>query len=427
MRVLMLTQFFPPLLGGEELLVQNLSLELAARGHDVAVVTLAAGGAPAFDVDRGVRIYRLRGMPQRVPWLYKDEQRQLMPPWPDPELAWSLQRVLARERPDVVHAHNWLIHSFLPLRAWSPAGLILSLHDYSLTCPIKTFMDRGSPCSGPQLGKCLVCATDFYGALKAVPTVLGHRAMQPIERAAVDLFLPISTAVARASGLVDRGLPFQVMPEFISDDVTAPRGEIDSWLAQLPREDYFLFVGGFRRVKGIEVLLRAYAELTNPPPLVVIGYTCPEPGGPIAFPPNVLVLKNWPNHAVLGAWRRSIAALVPSLWPEPFGIVALEAMAFGRPVIASNTGGLADIVVDEETGLLVTPGDSVALRQAMERLMADPALRERLGRAGRERVRGFQAASIVPRFERAYEEVLRRDRPGRIKSARWTGTTRTQL
>lgn len=421
----MLTQFYPPLLGGEELLVQNLSVELVARGHDVAVVTMAVGGSRTFDVDRGVRIYRLRGGPQRVPWLYKDDQRQLMPPWPDPELGWGLRQVLARERPDVVHAHNWLVHSFLPLKGWSRAPLVLSLHDYSLSCPIKTFMRRGIPCSGPGLGKCLDCGSEYYGALKGIPTVLGHRVMRSVERDAVDLFLPISTAVAEASGLVNHGLPFQVMPEFISDDVTTPRGEIESWLARLPREDYFLFVGGFRRVKGIEVLLRAYADLRDPPPLVVIGYTCAEPGGPISFPPNVLVLKNWPNDAVLGAWRRSIAALVPSLWPEPFGIVALEAMAFGRPVIASNTGGLADIVVDGETGVLVPPGDSDSLRRAMERLMVDSSLRKRLGQAGRERVREFQAASVVPRFERAYAEVLGHNPDGRA-ARRWSGMASTQ-
>ena len=77
--------------------------------------------------------------------------------------------------------------------------------------------------------------------------------------------------------------------------------------------------------------------------------------------------------------------VVPSVWREPFGIAAVEAMAAGKPVVASRAGGLADIVADGVTGLLVEPGDAVALADALARLIADPGLREKMGRAGRER------------------------------------------
>lgn len=77
------------------------------------------------------------------------------------------------------------------------------------------------------------------------------------------------------------------------------------------------------------------------------------------------------------------AVIVPSVWAEPFGIVAVEGMMAGRPVIASAVGGLPGIVRDGETGLLVPPGDSAALARAMEALLDDPALRDRLGRAAR--------------------------------------------
>jgi Glycosyl transferases group 1 len=72
---------------------------------------------------------------------------------------------------------------------------------------------------------------------------------------------------------------------------------------------------------------------------------------------------------------------------EGFGVACLEAMAHARPVVATGVGGLRDLVVDEETGLVVSPGDSTALRAALQRLLDDPALRRRLGAAGRERAR----------------------------------------
>jgi glycosyltransferase involved in cell wall biosynthesis len=80
---------------------------------------------------------------------------------------------------------------------------------------------------------------------------------------------------------------------------------------------------------------------------------------------------------------------------EGFGLVAAEAMAHGKPVVASAVGGLLDLVVDGETGLLVPPGDVEALRAALERLLGDPELRRRLGAAGRDRVGRTLAWNVV--------------------------------
>jgi glycosyltransferase involved in cell wall biosynthesis len=98
--------------------------------------------------------------------------------------------------------------------------------------------------------------------------------------------------------------------------------------------------------------------------------------------------------------------VVPSVWPEPFGQVALEAMACGRAVIASNIGGLRDVVVDGETGVMVPPGDITALREALRMLMSDPARRARMGEAGRRRARAFFASTVVRRIEQVYTQVL---------------------
>ena len=71
---------------------------------------------------------------------------------------------------------------------------------------------------------------------------------------------------------------------------------------------------------------------------------------------------------------------------DGYPVACAEAMAHGRPVVATAVGGLPDMVVDGETGLLVPPGDAPALRAAIDRLLADPDLRRRLGAAGRERI-----------------------------------------
>ena len=86
-------------------------------------------------------------------------------------------------------------------------------------------------------------------------------------------------------------------------------------------------------------------------------------------------------------WRGSEIAVVPSLEPEPFGMVAIEAMACGLPVLAAGHGGLLDIVRDGQTGLLFAPRDASALADALHRLAGDAALRSRLGQAGAQRQR----------------------------------------
>jgi len=414
-RILMLTQFYQPIIGGEEQIVKDLSSELAQRGHQVAVATLWHEGSQEYEIDQGVRIFRIHSTTQRATWLYTDAQRRHAPPWPDPEATWALRRVFAQVKPEIVHAHNWLMYSFLPFKLQSRARLVLSLHDYSLSCSKRRLVYRGSPCSGPGFSKCLACAREHYGLAKGTPTALGHRLMGSMVRFAVDMFLPVSKAVAIGNGLVGSSLPYQVIPNFMPDVLDEDRVATEAYTTQLPDGNFVLFVGDLSRDKGIHILLNAYADLKNAPPLVLIGRRCQDT--PVEFPPNVIFLNSWPHAAVLAAWRRCSIAVAPSVWPEPFGVVVLEAMAAGRPVIASHIGGLSDVVVDAQTGLLVPPGDPAALQQALERLLADQDLREQLGQAGQRRVEQFRAAAVIPRIEQIYRMVMANETSTELQKA----------
>jgi glycosyltransferase involved in cell wall biosynthesis len=404
MRIMMLSQFYPPIIGGEERHVQNLSRALVARGHDVAVITLWHNGMPPFEEAQGVRVYRVRSLTQRLPWLFSESGRRHAPPWPDPETTRALRDIIKRERPQIVHAHNWLVHAFLPLKRSSGAKLVLTLHDYSLACAKKNLMYRDMPCAGPSAAKCLRCSMNHYGAIKGIPVVTSNRIMRMIEYGAVDMFLPVSTAVAESNGLITHHLPHQIMPNFVPNDIGADRVCTDPCLTQLPDEQYLLYVGDLSRQKGIEVLLRAYAGLDQAPPLVLIGR--PFVDMALESPPGAVTLHNWSHEAVMTAWSRSLFGIIPSIWPEPCPTVAMEAMATGRPLIASRIGGLPDLVADGVTGLLTPPGNAVALREAILRLLTQPDLRQRMGEAALSHVTAFQAMSVVPRIEQVYRDLL---------------------
>ena len=398
----MLAQFYAPIFGGEERMVESLAVGLMERGHDVAVATLRQPGQAAREEIRGVRIHRLPGMAQRLPWLFSEDGRRFAPPAPDPETVGHLRRVLDTERPDVVHGHNWLAHAYLPLRRRRPSAFVESLHDYSLVCANKRLVRGDEPCSGPGPGKCVACAARQYGVLTGPPVALLTRAGCHAQRRAVDRFLPVSEEVAARCGLARMGVPFEVVPNFLLDGPEAAAHE-DPALDGLPDGEFLLYVGDLTNDKGVGALLEAHAAMHGRPPLVLIGRTV-DPALSRARE-DVTVLGPVAHAAVLAAWQRCTVAVVPSITPETFGLVALEAMAAGRPVVAARAGGLPEVVSDRESGLLVAPGDPQALRAALEAVMGDHALRERLSAGAIARAAAFTPQAVLPRFEQAYERA----------------------
>jgi len=403
MRILMLTDLYPPLIGGLEQHVRNLSHGLVGRGHRVTVATMSHGDLPRDESDHGVRVHRMGGLVQRVAGVTNPSGRPYVAPFPDPAVSLALRRLIADERPSIVHAHNWLLHSFLPLKKWSGARLVVSLHDYGVVCAKRSLMYGDGVCSGPAFAKCLRCAADHYGTARGMGITMANWSMQPAQWSAVDLYLPVSRAVVEGNQLAVRGLPHRILPNFVPDDIASRADPAHPALATLPAEPYLLFVGALSRLKGIDVLLRAYERMPAAPPLVLIGTVWPDT--PQRLPHNVVLIPEAPHGAVMAAWRRSIAAVVPSVFPDPCPTVVMEAMASGVPVVASRVGGLPDLVLEGETGLLVPPGDAEALGAAMDRLARDPVMAARMGAAGKLRLNRFLASTVIDRLEGIYGEL----------------------
>jgi glycosyltransferase involved in cell wall biosynthesis len=247
---------------------------------------------------------------------------------------------------DLVHAH------------WLPAGAV------ALTC--------GKPFVVQLWG------TDVELARRARPL-----ARQVLRRAR--LVICASNALADAARELGarevRVIPSGVeLPERVGEPAEPPE---------------ILFVGRLSPEKGILELVRAAEGMT----LTVAG------DGPLRHRvPGALGLV--PHHELAPLYERAAVVAVPS-HREGFGVACAEAMAQARPVVASAVGGLLDLVVDGETGLLVPPRDVAALRGALERLLGDAELRRRLGEAGRERVREhFAWPAVTAATITAYEEAL---------------------
>jgi glycosyltransferase involved in cell wall biosynthesis len=201
------------------------------------------------------------------------------------------------------------------------------------------------------------------------------------------LVIAASTALAesaRALGAAD----VRVIPSGV--DLPPEVGEEGS-----PPE--VLYAGRLSPEKGIEELVAAADGIK----LVVAG------DGPLRVGvPGALGFV--PHDELERLYARAAVVVCPSR-REGFGVACLEAMAHGRPVVATDVGGLRDLVVDGETGLVVPPRDPAALRAALEQLLADPKLRQRLGAAGRQRARErFSWDAVTSAVVDAYAEAVGR-------------------
>jgi glycosyltransferase involved in cell wall biosynthesis len=412
MKVLLVADFYDPYIGGVEQHVRTLAHALVRHGHSVAVATQATPatrGAPSMD--GGVRVHRLASTAERVARMFTAPERPWAPPIPDPELALGLYRVVRRERPDVVHAHDWMGRS-----AWAAClrfrvPLVVSLHYFSRSCAKKSRQWPDGPCPGPTPGRCLACSARHYGPTKGVVTFLGNRIGAAVDDRLARQLIAVSNATAEGNGVPTPSRSCVVVPNMVPDELP-PAEDTPSGLPDGP---FALYVGDLRPEKGAFVLVEAVRRIGGTMPVVLVGESVV--GHEIPDLPGLVKLGRLPNATVRRLWQQAYVGVVPSVWAEPFGIVVLEAMAAGCPVIASRIGGLPEVVADGVTGVLVEPDDPGALADALVCLARDDALRERLAAGARREVPRYSAdrcaADIEDVYRAASQSTSRRRRAAR--------------
>lgn len=365
---------------------------LRVAGHDVEVLTSAykGGGNRTF---AGIPVHRFRYFPGRWEDLTHEEaahdrarrslRYRIMPVCYVVCGLWAAWRLGKQRRYDVVHVHWPVPHA---LFGWA----------VSRAC-------------GARI------VTSWYGAeLRLVKGSLPW--LRPFVKWALaisDAVVAISSYTAREiaeiSGVSTRVIPYTVAFEAGGSDVARAA----------PRDGFVvLFVGRLVERKGVRYLIDAVRRL---PPgrnarLVIIG-DGPERSAleaevrRLGLEGRVALRGRVSDRELREAYATASVLVLPAIVDsrgdtEGLGVVLLEAMAYGVPVVASNLGGITDIVTDGATGLLVPPADPDALAAALERVAADTALAEHLAAAGRRRMlEHFSWPAIVARWEECYAAV----------------------
>jgi D-inositol-3-phosphate glycosyltransferase len=186
-------------------------------------------------------------------------------------------------------------------------------------------------------------------------------------------------------------------------------------LLELPPDPLLLYVGRVQPIKGLDTLLEAMAAIPAPAYLLVVGGEHDEPDGghraalrarvaALGLDRRVRFLRAQPQRRLRLFYAAADATVMPSYY-ESFGMVALEAMACGTPVIASDVGGLSTLVQDGKTGLRVKVNDPGALAHAIERLLDDEARRRRMGHRAACYAEDYSWQKVVDRLVGVYDEL----------------------
>lgn len=401
MRILELTDLYPPVIGGLERYVRLLSDSLASRGHDVAVATTATPATAVGARREGdVEVHRLSGWQQRLfPRGYGDASRPFHPTLPDPGMVRGLTDVIRSFRPDVLHAHSWSLFSALPLVRRLDLPVVITAHDYGLICAKKTLTFKdGSVCSGPGPLKCLACASDHYGPVKGVALASGLAASARLLRN-VTTFTAVSRYVAERLAKVITpltGRQVDVLHSFVPDGLRSA-GMSSPKPHFLPEGEFLLYVGVLSDHKGVRVLLKAHSLLANRVPLVLLGTQHDTTPPAEELPTDVVLRTDVPHEQVIAAMTRAALTLAPSIWPDPLPMTVSEAQLCGSPVIGSAVGGIPEQIKDGVTGILVPPGDARVLAARIDELLADRARRLRMSEAGKEWATRFTLGRLTER------------------------------
>ena len=416
LRVLVVTDSFPPVCGGSGWSTWELSRGLVARGHHVEVVKVDTRAADAGPIDRSyesVRVTDFRRPSTDVPFVRNVVKNERL--WS--ELTTYLADRLRAEHFDIVHGQH--VMSTVPVvRAGEATGTasVATVRDYWPVCYWSDLIyDTASPhlcpqCSVQMMTRCVRprAGAAAPAAWPLIPYMRRNLRTKRRTLARSHAIIAVSHAIAddlRARAPEIAGTPLYTIPNPVD---LAP---LDAAHDQAPRpmaDPYLLYAGKIAVNKGVQFLVQAVKTAGISWPLVVAG------DGPMraAFETeareaglDVRVL-GWLSRTETLAWMRHATVLAfPSYGPESLSRVLLEASALGVPIAAMDTGGTRDIIKPDVTGLLSTTPSEFA--RDLARLRTDERLRAALGAAARQDVRHrFASASVVERIEQVYRSLL---------------------
>ena len=321
----------------------------------------------------------------------------------------KMSELVSAERPDIAHINNiyhYISPSILDALAKQGVPTIMTLHDYKIVCPTYSLWVDGAICERCLSGRFYHCTLrrcnhgTFSGSLLNTTEAYAHRLLGIYDKVAIfispSLFLREKHIVAGMD-------PDKILhvPNFLVVDDYAPCYE---------HSGYFAYVGRLEPYKGVDVLLDAVHHLRSSVPLLIVGDGSSRRGleqqAASLGLENVRFLGYQTGDRLRELIAQAMFAVVPSAWYENCPYSVLEAFALGTPVVASAIGGIPELVVHGDNGLLVRPSAPEDLAVAIAQMLSSPSRFSNMGRAARRCVENhYDQYHHVEKLERAYVQA----------------------
>jgi len=317
----MVSDFYPPIVGGMEREVQLLSEGLSKKDCEVAVCTIKQESLPKFREENGVKVYRLEGLFQKLPFLFKTFEMKYHPPVVDWFVTNRLKDIIEKEEPDVIHTHGWILHSVLPLKKKFDMPLCVSFHDFGFICPRRSLpIHRRSFCNDPLSKNCIICGRETYGLIKSFFVYLGIKSNEVFP---CDVIIYTNPHIAEKMDHMKQRKVY--LPHPVDTDEYRPMG-IEEY------ENRILCWTKLDKSKGIDTIFKVAKQL------VEYQFDIPFVGSASEYykaikPENVHLIPKCAGKGI-----PKLIAKYPLVLGQfrlgAFGLSELEAMSCGKPVIA---------------------------------------------------------------------------------------------
>jgi glycosyltransferase involved in cell wall biosynthesis len=393
MRLAIVSREFPPVTeytGGIGRQYARLAPELARQGHEVHVVTIADGSS-AYQMLDGVHVHSIREARPSGPMR---ESRGMV------GRAIQVDRVLRAAGPfEVVYGAEWrgelVRHALARRRAAVVTNLATSLAKVH-------HINANGDSRRASLRSVVQRALERRQAEQSEAIVAPSTAMLDFARDIWDI----------------AHIPSHVLPNMIDVRLTRRLAQGEPPAGYPERGPTVAFFGRLEPVKGVDVLARAMRRLWSrggKPQLVLIGRDTNWGGGDsmrrrleriaAPFEDRITFIDNQPSERLFPAVAAADVVALPSRW-ESFSLAALESMALGRATVVSGVGGVTDFVQHRENGLVVAPEDDQALAAAIEELLGDAPLRERLGQNAARRADDFDVTPVARAHADCFAQIV---------------------
>ncbi|MDD4271417.1 MAG: glycosyltransferase [Patescibacteria group bacterium] len=402
MKIILINKFYY-LKGGSERHVFALSDLLRRSGHTVIPFSMADKNNEATPYGRYF---------SKPVGLEKFNLKNIFKLFYNREAAKKLEKLIKAERPDIAHLHNishQLSSSIIDVLKKYNIPIVQTLHDYKLICPNYKLFSGGRACYKCRGGKYYNCVfnrcvkNSYLKSLLAALEAYYTKYKRAYEK--INLFIAPSRFmkdVCVSFGVSENKI--KVLNNFTNKFFIAE--------SESAREPYLLYYGRLAEEKGIEILVQAMALTEQKIKLLIIG------AGPDFKKIKNLIekLKLGDRIEMLGPKYgddlnkyiiNSRAVAVPSIWPENFPYVVLEAMSAGKPVIASAIGGLKEMINEGENGFLFKPGDVKGMALAIDKLFR--ADQEKLSQAALLSSEKYRPDNYLAEIMKIYQALLNKN------------------